>query len=275
MVGTELSRHQIRHAVHLVSRLDVAQQPPLATFAQDGHLQRVAAQVCHIPVADRAVQRRSGDDAILAVDQFTAREISRGGTDVCANQSRRPHLRSCKRNHPRRIELTRDEQLADRDRILVVQMPYGLVRPDRIEQMNVGADESRRMRTFEFLLGRAIKSVCATLCCRAPDRRTQAHRSIASARSHRLEGLVATGDDDVGIRCQRIGIHRVDEDRMWNRLSGPGPCRTVACEGRSTIPIRADSTPPRCARGSTSPPRRTRETPRRPAHSDRPRSPVR
>ncbi len=82
----------------------------------------------------------------LTGDQFVDR-----GAEARAQQARLTHRRAGERDHPRHVEFAGAQQPPERDHVLVADVPDAALHGDRVQAVDVPADQTRRMRASELL----------------------------------------------------------------------------------------------------------------------------
>ncbi|SST12153.1 Uncharacterised protein [Acinetobacter baumannii] len=133
----------------------VVEELALVALLETGQLQVVAPQVGVGAMGGATAQHGAGDQSVVARLQLAGGQFVEVGAQAGAHQTRLFHHRTGQGDHPLGPQLPGREQLADGNHVLVVQVPHALAGTHRVEEVDMGAGQARRMRTGECLRGHA------------------------------------------------------------------------------------------------------------------------
>ena len=139
-----------------MTRAYPAQQLPLPALAEHRHLQVIASQEGRPARGPVTCQRRTGDSPALDAVERTQGVQTDRRTQPRAHETRPGHGRSADRHDPFGIQNARRELTADGDHVLIVEMPDHAHRTDRVQEMDVRADQARGVWTRELRVDEAF-----------------------------------------------------------------------------------------------------------------------
>src|SRR5690606_24606763 len=172
----------------------------LAIFGQGADLEVVAAEIAvQLAHGRPAREYRARDDSILDGFELAVDELVDVGALARAKQARVVDRRGGQREDPRYVELPGGEEGADRDDVLVVEVPNDAGAAGRRQGVNVKATGTRGMRSREFLDGDAPRGSGADLAPRALAQVGLAFRQLCQEGQAALELGTRVGEDDVGV----------------------------------------------------------------------------
>ena len=170
---------------------------------------------------DTTGQDRTGDDAPgnLAID-IGLENLARGSAQPGRDQPRRLHPFATHGDYALRGNLAGRQQLADRDDLLIADVPDRAVGPHRVEVMDVCAGQARRMGTLEFNVLHTLDvwhgdspARCRTEIDRTFGQPGDRPETVREGRRFRV-------DYDLRIGRQRRRVDRGDEDGTWRTARG-------------------------------------------------------
>src|SRR5690606_22064910 len=184
-------------------------------LADHADLRVVAAQE-PIDLAERGLPRedRAGDDTWrgVALPERAQRALLEARAEARAEEPRLPHERAPERDHARDGVRARPAELAERDHVLIADVPDRLSAMDGIEQVDVRTREPGGVRPGEGLDARARGT--------GPDARPCRDAQVRGAVGEPSDGGEATLevarallDDPRRIRGEGLGVDGGDEDR--------------------------------------------------------------
>ncbi len=176
-----------------------------------------------------AAQYRSGYHADIALLEFALNQFAGVCTDPGADQPRFFDHRAAKGNDALHGQLAGREEPADGHDVLVTDMPDDLVLADRIQEVDMRADEARRVLAAECRVPeRFLVRAFAVGIGRGADVNRAMHE-LGQQRQAQAEGVRIGLDDDRRVCRQRIRIDRRDEQRACLAVR----CRDFAERPRS------------------------------------------
>ena len=93
-------------------------------------------------------KRRAGNHPLLAVLQIVSEKVRHSRTPGSTHDARIFHAGTGNGNQTLVIQNTATEEFADSKQILHVQMPDDFVRPNGLNEMDMGTDQTGRMYEF-------------------------------------------------------------------------------------------------------------------------------
>ncbi|MNP24085.1 hypothetical protein D3C76_1168270 [compost metagenome] len=139
----------VQHRVLVHAGTQVVQQFPIVALAQAGQLQVIAAEEGTGATGGAAAQQGAGHHAVGAGLHFAGGELLQAGAQAGTQQARPLDHGAGQGHHAFDPEPAAGEQLADGDHVLVTDVPDALARAHRIEEMDMGAGQSCRVRPGE------------------------------------------------------------------------------------------------------------------------------
>ena len=118
-------------------------------------------------LCNRAVQYRAGNHAVVCVNQFARSNLRYFRTQNGTQEAGFVDLRTTQGNYALSVQTACCKQTANGNYILIIDGPNGFVRTDWLDEMNVCATQTGRVRTAKFMcfdVGSVFRRhVCA--CC--------------------------------------------------------------------------------------------------------------
>ena len=155
---------------------------------------------------------RAGNDAVFPLLQLARQQIVQAGAQRRFDQPRRLHLRAAERNYPFAVQLTFKEKLTDSDRILIIEVPDLFIQAHRLQKVNMGSRQPRRVRPGELIKTDLAGRMAAQLAAAGL---ADVHFPVGQTREHGktgIEGGTLGQNNRLRLRRQRIGIHGVDKN---------------------------------------------------------------
>ena len=146
-----MTEGRTRNRVFVRLRRNPAEQLFAAAFFDNGNLIVVASQIIMRALCNRAVQYRTGNHAVVRINQFAGGNLRRLRTQNGTQEARFVDLRATQGNHAFGVQTTCYEQTSDGNHVLIIDCPHGFIRTDRLNEMNVCAAQTRGMRAAEFV----------------------------------------------------------------------------------------------------------------------------
>ncbi|MNE10942.1 hypothetical protein D3C80_1036800 [compost metagenome] len=176
----------------------------------------VAAEIGTGATRGAPAEHRAGDQPVVTGLQLAGGQLLQAGAQTGTQQTRLVDHRTGQGDHALGPQLAAGEQLADGDDVLIVDGPHTLGRTDRIEVVDMGPDQTRRMRAGEGLGGHPGQALAGQA-----DALGLAQEHLGQTTEHletTLEVGRMLGDDHRRIGSERIGVDGADEDRAGRRV---------------------------------------------------------
>ena len=135
----------------LFARHHPAKQLFFTAFSYHADLQMVAPEEGVRAAGVGAAQDRTGNNPVFIIHQLARQQLIEAGAETGFQQSRLFYLRAAKGNDAFAVQLAVEEQSADGDDLLIVEMPDLFGQADRLKEVNVRTGKPCRMRATKLV----------------------------------------------------------------------------------------------------------------------------
>src|SRR5690606_22317661 len=147
--ASELGDEDVQNRVLVNAGTQVMQHFAVIALAQAGHLIVVTTEEGECALCGTTAEHRAGNHPIEAGLELAGGEFLQVGAQTGTQQTRLLDDRAAQRDHALNEQLAGGEQLAYGNHVLIADLPYALAGADRIEEVNVSAGQTGRVRAGE------------------------------------------------------------------------------------------------------------------------------